>query len=240
MDDAGCPFGFVQPGTGIAPFLGVQEPPSVMPSWPKQKLIPQKLLARLMSSCWKPNSPPGGYGAAPVHQKLVPVGQKVGEFTWALFMGVLPMSICCAASALNSPVSSAKIWYWIESAAGPEIANSVKTARVQQGTGSARAGSKTIIERVNVKTARIPIDVRVFKFFFWPVSLPNLKNLSNYRIFLARFPSLLERLNSTHSDRPNMDVAILVALGYFPRKLPKLCFTHCFRLWPTKQNDSSR
>src|SRR5712691_437428 len=127
-----------------------------MLSWAKQKVIPQKLLARLMSLCWKPNSGSGGFGATPVQKKLVPVGQKIG--TWGGFNGVSVRSIWPAWRALNSPVSSAYIWYWTWSAAGPETENWVGGVP-GGGIESALAGSKTAIENVRVKTASIPITL---------------------------------------------------------------------------------
>src|SRR5437879_5544231 len=106
-----------------------------------------------MSSSWKPNAPSGGFGATPVHQKLVPVGQNIG--TWGGFNGVSVRSIWPAWRALNSPVSSAKMLYWIWSAAGPEMLNWVGGVP-GGGIESARAGSKTAIDKVKAKTASIP------------------------------------------------------------------------------------
>src|SRR5437899_12714303 len=114
-----------------------------------------------MSSSWKPNAPSGGFGATPVHQKLVPVGQNIG--TWGGFNGVSVRSIWPAWRALNSPVSSAKMLYWIWSAAGLEIENwggGVPGDRLE----SARARSMTARERGSVNTRSIHMAVRVFIF----------------------------------------------------------------------------
>ena len=53
--------------------------------------------------------PSGGFGATPVHQKLVPVGQNVAKLDG--FNGASVRSIWPAWRAFNSPVSSPKIWY---------------------------------------------------------------------------------------------------------------------------------